>query len=46
MKKIGRRLTALALALVAALGMMGQTAFASLALGTELAQSTVPLADR
>ncbi len=45
MKKIGRRLTALALALVAALGMMGQTAFASLALGTELAQSTVPLAE-
>ncbi|MDE6590478.1 MAG: surface layer protein, partial [Oscillospiraceae bacterium] len=43
MKKTGRRLTALALALVLALGMV-QTAFASWALGTELAERTVPLA--
>ena len=44
MKKYARRLTALALALVLAISAMGQTAFASIALGTELVDRTVELA--
>ena len=45
MKKIVRRLTALTLALVLATGTAGQTAFASWALGEELTERTVPLAE-
>lgn len=43
MNKTGRRLTALALAFVLALG-MGQTGYASWALGEEKVEQTVPLA--
>ena len=45
MKRNARRLTALALALVLAVGAMGQTAFASWALGDEKTSRTVPLAE-
>ena len=45
MKKIAKRLTALALALTLAAGMMGQTVSASWALGDELTDRTVPLAE-
>ena len=45
MKKHARRLTALMLALVLVVGAMGQTAFASIALGTELVDRTVELAN-
>ena len=45
MKKTGRRLTALALAFVLAFGMGQMTAFASWALGTELVERTIPLAE-
>ena len=45
MKKNARRLTALAVALALTVGMMGQTAFASWALGTELLDRTVELAN-
>lgn len=45
MKRYGIRLTALALALVLAAGTMGQTAFASWALGEEITERTVQLAE-
>ena len=45
MKKNARRLTALALILALAVGMTGQTAFASWALGEELTERTVSLAE-
>ena len=45
MKKNARRLTALALALALTIGAAGQTAFASWALGEELTERTVPLAE-
>ena len=45
MKKIGRRLTALALALTLTVGAAGRTAFASWALGDELTERTVQLAE-
>lgn len=45
MKKHAKRLTALALALVLAVGAMGQTALASWALGKELTERTVTLAE-
>ena len=45
MKKTGRRLTALALAFVLTLSMGQMTAFASWALGDELVERTVPLAE-
>ena len=45
MKKYAKRLTALALILALAAGMMGQTVFASWALGDELMDRTVPLAE-
>ena len=45
MKKHARRLTALALALMLVVGMMGQTALASWALGEEKTERTVQLAE-
>ena len=45
MKKFAKRLTALTLALALAVGMAGRTAFASWALGEELTDRTVTLAE-